>query len=538
MKKNRQTVAVFGVWFGLVLVLSFAAQGCVGADDPEADNGSLSQKALCKITLEEALRTALANNRQRPASRFALAMAEAKHRQAMAGYWPHVSLTASYIHMDERPTFLYPPDTIHTPAQTMRFPGGSFMTPRMSVTIPANAFAPGVPARDLALDVPQSRVSVPGQTINVPAQHYELPPRRIETMDEESVMGSIQVKWLLFDGFKREAQRSMARHGADVAREVVRRTDLEVTTTVQRMYYGSVLARILHEVGKDTLVRMEATLQMTEALYKEGSGTVKKTDYLDNRVMVESLRAMVALLEKNEKMACSALAYSMGLSWDANLQPADEELPHNAEDLRLESLIGKAYRFNPDWRKIEAGLRAAQAGIAKSRSGHYPTVALTGSVNRWWNDYEYGLSTEENEESWNVGVHVSMPLFEGRLTANRVREAKAALDKLKSEKFLLRDAIALQIKDVFLSLDAAQKQYAATLTAMNTSTENRKLNIRAYQHSLAETEDVIQAQLMEAFMQARHYKVLYDHLAMRAELDRVVGTEISRQVNEKMENAF
>ena len=49
------------------------------------------------------------------------------------------------------------------------------------------------------------------------------------------------------------------------------------------------LARQLHQVGKDTLARMEATLSLTETMYKEGSGKVKKTDYLDNKVMVESL---------------------------------------------------------------------------------------------------------------------------------------------------------------------------------------------------------------------------------------------------------
>ncbi|MDZ7582117.1 MAG: hypothetical protein U5R30_16445 [Deltaproteobacteria bacterium] len=74
-------------------------------------------------------------------------------------------------------------------------------------------------------------------------------------------------------------------------------------------------------------MRMEATLNLTETMYKEGSGTVKKTDWLDNKVMVDSLRSMVAALEKNELMAQAALANSMGLPWHDSVTPTDREMP-------------------------------------------------------------------------------------------------------------------------------------------------------------------------------------------------------------------
>jgi len=79
-----------------------------------------------------------------------------------------------------------------------------------------------------------------------------------------------------------------------------------------------------------------------------------------------------------------------------------------------------------------------------------------------------------------------------------------------------------------LGMAASQKQYRATLDAMQAAEENRDLNTRAYQNELVETGDVIKAQLVEALMQAQHYKVLYDHQVMRFGLDLVVGTEVTR----------
>jgi hypothetical protein len=78
------------------------------------------------------------------------------------------------------------------------------------------------------------------------------------------------------------------------------------------------------------------------------------------------------------------------------------------------------------------------------------------------------------------------------------------VSRLKEEKFLLKEGlVGLQIKDLFLGIDAAQKPHQATLDAMKSAVENRGLNIRAYQNQLVDTEKVIRAQLIEALMSAQ-----------------------------------
>jgi hypothetical protein len=100
---------------------------------------------------------------------------------------------------------------------------------------------------------------------------------------------------------------------------------------------------------------------------------------------------------------------------------------------------------------------------------------------------------------------------------------------LSEEKYLLQEGIALLVKDLVLSLEAACRSFSATRDAMNAATENRDLNTRAYQNELVETEKVIRAQLMEALMTAQHYKNRYDHVALQSRLTLVVGAEIWRQ---------
>jgi outer membrane protein len=299
---------------------------------------------------------------------------------------------------------------------------------------------------------------------------------------------------------------------------------------VTRLYYGAVLSRELLAVGRDTLARMEATLNLTETMYTEGAGQVTKADFLDNKIMVETLRSMVAMLEKNEAMGRAALANTMGLSWKDSIEPADREIPFAAFSGDLDALVSSAYEFNPDWARLEAGLEAADGAVRTARSGHHPRVALTGSLHRWWNDYEAGMATERNKEGWTIGVGFEVPVFDGLLTRNRVREAKARENQLKEQRFLLREGIGLMLKDTFIGLGATQKAHRATFDAMTAAQENRDLNTRAYQNELVETEKVIRAQLMEALMTAQHLKTRYDFVTLRSQLNLIVGREVVRQL--------
>lgn len=494
----RPTVSLFYLCVLTTFVLGLCGTAvCAGENQQPNDH---------QATLEECIQKALENNRRRPASRYAVAMAEAQHRQALAGYWPQITAKGGYQRMDQSANFLFPERSFAVPAQTLPLPPGL----GLAIVDPAN-------------NIVGSVSSFPGQSINVPEQDVKL-------MDEESYFASVEATWLLYDGGMRKGYREQAAGLVDMMKQDSRRTDLEIVDSVKRYYYGAVLAIQLHQVGKDTLARMEATLDLTETMYKEGSGRVKKTDWLDNKVMVESLRAMVALLEKNELMAQAALANTMGLSWDASVKPADREMPFAPFLERLDGMVGTAYEFNPDWSKIEAGIRAAEGAVRTAKSEHYPKLALTGELHKWWNDYDAGMATDRNKEGWTVGVGIEIPIFNGFLTSNKVAETKARVAKIKEEQFLLKEGIGLQIRDTFLSLSAAEKSHQATLDAMNASMENRDLNTRAYQHELVETDKVIRAQLMEALMSAQHYKTRYDHIALQSRMNLLVGTEVMHKL--------
>ena len=448
------------------------------------------------LTLEQCIDLGLEKNHYRVASRYSVEIAEAQHKQALSAYWPQIGAKATYSIMDQDPNFIFP-------SQNISMPQGTALV--MQVTNPA----------------------APGGSVQVPLSSLPVPEQNVKLMDRHNFVASLNASLPLYTGGQVGALVRQAEQGMKAAREEARRTDLQVIYDTTRYYYGAVLARELVQIGKDALTRMEVTLDLTENLYTKGSGKVKKTDYLRNKTVVEWLRSAVSSLEANEQLAQAALTNSIGLGWEHPVEPALQELPFFPARIELRDLVSGAYNFNPDWARLEAGLAAAGAKIDEAQSGHLPKIGLFGSLTRIENSYDKGMMTPDNKSSWLVGIGMEFPLFNGMRTTNEVREAKARLEKLKQQQFLLKEGIALQVKHIFIQLISSQQQKISSEAAAISSEENRSLNERAYQEELVETKDVIEAQLMESLMKAQYRKTLYDNLDARANMDFIVGKQIA-----------
>ena len=117
-------------------------------------------------------------------------------------------------------------------------------------------------------------------------------------------------------------------------------------------------------------------------------------------------------------------------------------------------------------------------------------------------------------------------LFDGFHTAGKVNHAQAQQRKLEHQQILLDQAIALQIKQQFLSIKNASAQIKDSKEAADYANENRKLNARAYQEEMVETKDVIEAQVLETFALGSHYRARYALEMGMLSLEYLIGRNV------------
>jgi outer membrane protein TolC len=471
--------------------------------------GRQSATPTATLTLPQAVELARKNNSRKQASGTAVEVADARQQQARSALWPSVNANVSYTHYDQPPNFVFPASTFAIPAMTMQ-------VPPLPVTIPANAFGPGFPPVNVPLAVPGGAMQIPSSAIQVPEQNVKL-------LDPDILLTTLEAIYPLYTGGLAQGRIAQANAGAEAARQELRATDAEVVYDTTRAYYGVVLARQMLATANDTLARMEATLDLTESLYKNGSGRVKKTDWLRNKSMVETIRTLAIDLQGREQNARAALAALVEQGDGAAIDVADRELPFDAFPCDMPSSLSRAASENPLVEQVGAGLRAAEAGVEVARAGHLPKVGLFASASFLANAYESGLATSDNRVRLGVGVGVDIPLFQGFRVVGEQVEARAAARQLRQQLQLAKTGIAFETTRACTDMTQTGQAVKSTREALSAATENRELNVRAYQEDLVDTKDVIEAQLMEALLAGQHYKMLYDRLEAKARLERLFG---------------
>jgi outer membrane protein TolC len=429
-------------------------------------------------TLDDCITIALQKHQSLKVSDAQVAMAEALYQQAMSAYWPRLTVNVSADRADEDRTFNVE---------------GSFALPP--------ALATALRTSSLPLDT------------------------KIKLYDRDLVRASINLSYPVFTGLKRPAIIGQAEKGVQIAEQGRRKTSLEVVRDVKKYYYAAQFALQMEQLAADTLERFKVLEDLTERLYQNGSLKVKKTDYLRTKTITALNRSLLNEAVYARELAHEALGNAMGQAWDAQYHLAESQKPV-AITTELQELIDAANHFNPEIQQLSLAVQLSEHRITEAQSGYYPMVGVQARAHKLWNGFDGGLINDDNREGWNIGVGMQWDLFSGFETAGKVNHAKAQQRQIKSQRVLLDEGMALQIKQQFLRIRSSGKQINYTELAYGSARENRQLHVRAYQQEMVETKDVIQAQLVEGFAKSAYYRSRYALEIGLTSLEYLIGRNI------------
>ncbi|MDD2739242.1 MAG: TolC family protein [Methylomonas lenta] len=447
-----------------------------------------------KLNLEDCIRVALEKHQSLKISAANVAMAEAMYQQAMSAYWPQIAAQVNASRADQDRTF------------TME--GAFSLPPEVGGAIASLAQSPQQGAliqQGLAQPIP----------INMD----------IELFDKDMVTSSLNLTYPIFTGLKRQAIVAQAEKGIQIAEQGQRKTNLELVRDVKKYFYAAQFAIQMEKLTEDTLERFQALEDLTERLYQNGSLKVKKTDYLRTKTTTAMTRTILNEARYAREMAHEALGNAMGQEWNEHyiLEAADEASPISEG---LQQLVESAQNFNPDIQQLKLAVQISDDQITEARSGYYPMIGFQAEVHDIQTPYHGGLTNSANRDGWTIGVGMQWNLFDGFQTTGKVNQAKAQQRKLESQQILLDQAIALQVKQQFLSIKSANSQTKDSQEAVGYASENRKLHVRAYQDELVETKDVIESQIVETFARGTHYRARYALEMGLLSLEYLIGQNV------------
>lgn len=193
-----------------------------------------------------------------------------------------------------------------------------------------------------------------------------------------------------------------------------------------------------------------------------------------------------------------------------------------AEAGGLNDWVQRAERSSLDVRSRELTVEVASREIDKARAGHHPTVDLVASASRVNGPAAVGTGSSTTQSS-SLGVQVSVPLFSGYATQNRILETVALQERARHDLDAAQRAAAQAARQAFTGVNTGLAQVRAFEAAEVSSRSALEANRLGYQVGVRINIDVLNAQQQLFQTQRDLARARYDTLLAGLRLQQAIG---------------
>ncbi len=169
-------------------------------------------------------------------------------------------------------------------------------------------------------------------------------------------------------------------------------------------------------------------------------------------------------------------------------------LPVESADTWVDAAILQSW----DVKQREIALEIATREVSKINSGYLPSVSIVGNVNHgnaaFINGQTNFYTGANRATSGEIGVQISIPLFDGLETRSKKTEMRALEDKAHSDLEDARRSAALDARQSFLGVQEGIAQIAALRTAQVSAETSLQSNQKGFRAGVRINADVLNAE--------------------------------------------
>lgn len=255
--------------------------------------------------------------------------------------------------------------------------------------------------------------------------------------------GTAALNQTILDFGKTSSSVDVAKYNLESSRSDLNTSQDAIILSVKQAYYGVLQAKRNRDVDLDVIKQMQLHLDQAEGFY--AVGTNAKIDVINAEVNLSNAQLSLINAENALKIAWVTLSNAMGVP-DAPEYTIEDNLSFQKYPITLEEATTKAFENRPDLKSAVAKRQAAEANVSLQRTGYYPVLTGSASYTKSGVDIQ---PTTYNDNSWDVGLAITFPLFNGFLTSHQVAEAKSNLYALKANEEALRQQILLDVRQAY-----------------------------------------------------------------------------------------
>jgi outer membrane protein len=290
-----------------------------------------------------------------------------------------------------------------------------------------------------------------------------------------------------------------------------------VRLNVRVVYFGALSAKELVAVGEQTVANQRKHVDQTRLFVS--AGTRPKIDLSSAELNLANAELALVRARSSFVLAKVQLNDAIGIEQDTDFELVTPAEPTEVDEAQSGGWMDEALRNRPEVARARAQLEAGRQQARLVRAGYFPTLAATASLSgAKLEDFPVGAN-------WFVGVGLNWNLFNGLTSVHQVQEAEAAIESLSAQEAAVRLQIRLDLDGQRVAVgDARQRVDVAERAAVNAH-ERLQLAEGRYRAGAGDILELDDAQVTEANALAQRVQARYDLAIARARLAHALGRD-------------
>lgn len=339
---------------------------------------------------------------------------------------------------------------------------------------------------------------------------------------------SVDANYVIFDGLKKFASITSARADEQSSAFDLDRTKQTVVLQVYNAYFAVLKNRQLLRISEENLKRSEEQLKRLEERNRLGAQIL--SDVYRQRVQVGSDKLALNRAKNNLATSRATLNSLIGIDVQTEMELEDVGLNVDLDQVnaRAEDDLEQVLTTRKDYRAAERRFHSSKSDLRSARSGFYPTLSAFASYS--WSDGFFPKSyTEYNtNDRLNVGLNLSIPIFNGFQTSSAVDQANQRMLTARSNMENLRRQVALDLRIAQLNLQTAVENVQLAAENVKSAKEDLRLATERYNLGAATILDQITANANFTSAEANHVQAVYDYLYAKEQYNLAHGLTATR----------
>jgi len=311
----------------------------------------------------------------------------------------------------------------------------------------------------------------------------------------------------------------IARYQNEIDYLNLRSVSQQLIFDVKSAYYNVLRAMGQEEVAQAALDAANARLR--EANVRFAAGTAPKFDVTRAQVDVANLNQSLIQAKARVATAISALNRVIGIDVNFPTQVVRDKVEIEEVKVDITKGVEQAQALRPEIMSLERLIRLNQTNARLQRTGILPSLSATGRVT--YDVEASGFSTSNT--SWIAMLDLSIPIWDGGITAARVAQAYADVNRANEQLNETKLLVALQTRTAALNLQEAAERVSTTDANVALAEEALRLASVRYEAGIATMVEVTDAEAALTQAKTNAVNARYDYAVALADLQRATSTQ-------------